>query len=684
MREERERHRLDAILIPATAGEAKALSLLFFIWRCYAERNAGESSRLAVIITIASKHNNELHATITKLIKVYEVDKIFANVEIVFLGIPEDQDIYIRHDQDCHLEIPPYGLKSGPNIQFFESARLCSEANTVLLNESDMYPISPTWVRDITTITSQSEPFWVLGSVYRGSQKLGPDIASHINGNAFYATGHEDFARYLNDIWAPGVKNMCKTLPDTAYDIWFSRHYHASLNTRFDKISANEYSLLTEASLKQRTTMAIANLSIMTDKISVEKLVNLERSGCSLVHAKQALGPALAKSIKAVSQSRRNSISLAAFTRAYIDIQHSNLPTPYKQSLAEAIALMCRGDQQSASKVTEKLYNEEIGERNHSEISCQSKLAPSYYASSATLTIESLRSRDEQGLRPAIDSLYAFSPYRSGSTLLFNGLQLLCGDDFLCKKYISLCDASFAKTGDPQAWASEASSEDLLLSKGSIYGGFRDATMFTSEKSSSIRIRLFEELEKAGIVPGFAFLLRDPRDCIASLYHFRINKNMSGASSSPQAGYGEMNKDTVASPDEFALEAMHEVGCSIGGVIAVALEAKMRGLPVRTFAYEDALYRQHEMFAKMCGLFDFNLSNSLWHRLVALSRDPKTQSSTYLNYQSTEHQPGPHVRRATPGEHKDLFSPETNQTLSIYFAEILEALAWINPVYMYI
>ena len=81
--------------------------------------------------------------------------------------------------------------------------------------EPDTKPIKPYWLDHLLNIITNSEPFWIKGSTFRGEclisktkvenvrpdcHQLGSTISGHINGNALYAIGNQEFKNFLNKV----------------------------------------------------------------------------------------------------------------------------------------------------------------------------------------------------------------------------------------------------------------------------------------------------------------------------------------------------------------------------------------------------------------------------------------------------------------------------------------------------
>lgn len=107
----------------------------------------------------------------------------------------------------------------------------------------------------------------MLGSSYKGNVMLGPDIIGHINGAAVYSSGNSSFQEFCDNYWEPGVEEMCKDLPDTAYDIWLSRmqHKNSAEPNAWANAGNNFRRAFSDALSRFTITNTIANLTLPDD-----------------------------------------------------------------------------------------------------------------------------------------------------------------------------------------------------------------------------------------------------------------------------------------------------------------------------------------------------------------------------------------------------------------------------------
>jgi hypothetical protein len=136
-----------------------------------------------------------------------------------FYPIRQEIDRYVRM-WTPKTPPSPWGLKSGPNSQFFsilsEMARLHPE-DWVLQLESDVFSLRPLVPEDFS---ADFDNLWVLGARTHPSalHTLEDSLWNHLNGAAFYRVGSQDFIRFLRGVWQTSLLFMLHKRPDYAYD----------------------------------------------------------------------------------------------------------------------------------------------------------------------------------------------------------------------------------------------------------------------------------------------------------------------------------------------------------------------------------------------------------------------------------------------------------------------------------
>ena len=140
---------------------------------------------------------------------------------IHYLELDDAIDFYARSPLQ-KTPWSPWGLKSGPNFQFFEILRRTRDLHDtewVLQLESDTVPLRDVERDDIGWILD-SDDVWVAGSsaTYAESQSLSTSTANHLNGAAFYRVGDSHFIDFLSMAWARSLLHIASVRPALAYD----------------------------------------------------------------------------------------------------------------------------------------------------------------------------------------------------------------------------------------------------------------------------------------------------------------------------------------------------------------------------------------------------------------------------------------------------------------------------------
>lgn len=129
----------------------------------------------------------------------------FNNVEIVYLNLPTEDDVYIDMQKWEYLKfntaMPKHGLVSGPNLMFFKSMNICKKYNTVLLLETDCMLVDG-WLDKCIRYVNNSGFFLISGALYDGlccGLKTKDHTFFHKNGVAFYKTGSKTFQTLIEE-----------------------------------------------------------------------------------------------------------------------------------------------------------------------------------------------------------------------------------------------------------------------------------------------------------------------------------------------------------------------------------------------------------------------------------------------------------------------------------------------------
>jgi hypothetical protein len=288
-----------------------------------------------------------------------------------------------------------------------------------------------------------------------------------------------------------------------------------------------------------------------------------------------------------------------------------------------------------------------------------------------------------EGSRPPTpsSSIYAFSPFKSGSTLLFNSLELMSAPIFLNRTYHSAYDLSFNKYGDTVKWLTIPEERSVLTNERHIFGGFRDADPFAAEESTDIVIPIIDNLAFEGKSAIFVFLYRDPRDCLVSLYYSHLKSHAVPFN----AEYLEdaRRRTSKMTIEDYIQENADSFLHSVTKMVHLADSARMAGFSVLEFSYEAVILEQYKMLSEISAIAGYSLSKTKWAELLRRSRDPSIGCSTPIDFIPDSEDINRHIRKALPGDHRSKLSLGFSEELSLYFSAYLSKLATLNPIYQY-
>jgi len=145
------------------------------------------------------------------------VRQAFRDLEIAFLDLPPDKDLYVRVPSG---PTPPFGFKSGPNWMFHGALRHAQpHGGFMLLMEVDCRPAVPGWLARLDRTCRRNDDAWVVGAHYSGASPLIATLARHINGNALYHVGDPRFIAFVDDFFWPWMhRHIRDREPSLAYD----------------------------------------------------------------------------------------------------------------------------------------------------------------------------------------------------------------------------------------------------------------------------------------------------------------------------------------------------------------------------------------------------------------------------------------------------------------------------------
>lgn len=256
---------LAAVVVPATVRELEALKLNLQVWDLAALaplRGRCSTPKPDLIFAFSGADEPEvreqLHAAFAATTLVKEA---FARLEVVFLDLRPEVDVYIR---DYRSPAPEAGYKAGPNEQFFATLeKVRPTGRFVFYMEADCIPLRAGWLEALQEVAESDREAWVIGSVYKGREPISPGFAQHLNGNALYRTGSPEFLEFARSYWHSLLAD-CIAVQDKrlAYDCVLSQQ----LSRASPPLDNEPWAVFQAIAHRLRATSAIANVSGSVDR----------------------------------------------------------------------------------------------------------------------------------------------------------------------------------------------------------------------------------------------------------------------------------------------------------------------------------------------------------------------------------------------------------------------------------
>jgi len=248
-----------------------------------------------------------------------------------------------------------------------------------------------------------------------------------------------------------------------------------------------------------------------------------------------------------------------------------------------------------------------------------------------------------------IQKYFAFSPHKSGSTLLFNLLSRSAGTSQHLQgvrrlSYISLPDQLF-NSGIPEQVMRDTKyvSPIDLDEPETIYGGFRFVPDFLNR----------EKLAGAGIMT----LVRDPRDALTSYYY-----SVAQSHSVPQGESGKKlqtlrNRAQKTEIDDFVLEQARH-GNWMDNFRGVSPFRQLG----KAWRYEDVIFNKSSWLDEILLFLELDLPDQ--YRKDIIEREDIIPDTD---------RPHEHVRQVVPGDHRRKLKPSTIEELTDMFGQFIDA-----------
>ncbi len=215
----RTRAKLAAVIVPTRAEERQSILDNLWLWNRdgFAPMLHLENrTKSTLVFYFNNESGKELEQEIAETFQRADLlNRCFSSVEFRYLSLHGDDDLYDRSG----VQRGKHRSKAGPNNQFFDIVSQAAQfGDYILYMETDCIPIRPDWLGQLQDLVQHAEPFWVLGSAYRGNSVLERTYAKHINGNAVYAVGNAQFQEFVAKVWRPGLATILSRDPHCAYD----------------------------------------------------------------------------------------------------------------------------------------------------------------------------------------------------------------------------------------------------------------------------------------------------------------------------------------------------------------------------------------------------------------------------------------------------------------------------------
>ncbi len=183
--------------------------------------------------------------------------------------------------------------------------------------------------------------------------------------------------------------------------------------------------------------------------------------------------------------------------------------------------------------------------------------------------------------------------------------------------------------------------------------------VFRSLPDFLLQSELFQDRRKV-------LLVRDPRDTIVSGYfsiaysHKVPDSNKENVDGLRESMLKKRELTQAQSIDQYSIENAD----SLNGTISKYLQ--LVGSPnLKIYRYEDVVMNKQPWIKDMADFLDLELPDKLLNRILKR-----------LDVVPDQEQPDQHVRRVTPGDHKDKLKPETIAYLDEVFADFMKSFSY--------
>ena len=263
-------NKLEAVLLVTTSKEIDNGMFFKFV----SQFKDMPPTNMTLVINI----NNYTHSVdIEPYLNVYT--GIFDYVEVNYLNIPKEQDVYTRKPIEVK-KLPELGSCSGPNILFLESIRYCRKFDSILLLETDCiikkdsFTIAANYVKNLGD-------YLISGARYDGQFASGHDniaFFNHVNGVAFYKTCSGELQGLIDKVEQHIIDNVKTRTQFFPYDLAIMSYFFTN-----NRLADHNTKIMYRKIL---TTTLIINLSPNSDWFYSMEYVNGHYPNHIILHKK--------------------------------------------------------------------------------------------------------------------------------------------------------------------------------------------------------------------------------------------------------------------------------------------------------------------------------------------------------------------------------------------------------------
>lgn len=247
----------------------------------------------------------------------------------------------------------------------------------------------------------------------------------------------------------------------------------------------------------------------------------------------------------------------------------------------------------------------------------------------------------------SFEECYAFSIHKAGSTLMHKMIGEVCKAEAI--PAVNIPDVFFREGTNSQDWKNDPALLDLI-GPGRVYYGFRHLPPVLLDP----RVRLRERRS--------VLLVRDPRDALVSQYYSYGGRHVSHRlpEKGKEAFLERINVNADLDIDEYVIRL---AGNHLNKLRAYRKHLNFDLVLLRR--YEDIYFNKRQFLADIFEHFRLPVSADVLDQ-VAERNDIRPKSEEITK----------HIRKGTPGDHREKLKPETIASLNETFGETCRSFGY--------